>query len=89
MFASTFSKLDKLTPKLRKISLKNSGKHSNEQINQNYWPIDHFKEGMENIETLILENVAIRPIQFKGLIGSKHTYSPNLVHLNLKNALNE
>lgn len=54
-----------------------------------YYPIDVIKIGFENIERLKLVKIPLKGMDFKGLIGRAHSYSPSLLHLDIFDGFNE
>ena len=79
----------KICPKVRNICLKNAGFNQNTKVNEEYFPIDTIKVGFENIERLKLVKIPVSAMDFKGLIGRNHSYSPSLLHLDILDGFNE
>lgn len=59
------------------------------ELNKDYYPIEKIKEGYLKLKSLRLVNIPLKPMEFKGLIGKLHTYSPDLLHLELNGAFKE
>ena len=47
------------------------------------------KVGFENIERLKLVKIPLKGMDFKGLLGRDHSYSPKLLHLDIFDGFNE
>ena len=77
----------KIGPKVINLSLKNAG--FNPDAQEEYYPIDNIKIGFENIERLKLTRIPLKGMDFKGLIGHAHSYSPALLHLDISDGFNE
>jgi hypothetical protein len=82
-FAFTLNQLQKITPLLMSLSLRNMGHDSNLEVNQDYFPLEHFPEGLQNLRRIKLHKIPLRNVQFKGLLGNLHSNSPNLLELEL------
>jgi hypothetical protein len=59
------------------------------ELNKDFFPLEKIKEGFSKIKSLKLVNIPLKPIEFKGLIGKIHSYTPDLLHLELNGAFKE
>ncbi len=58
-------------------------------LNKDYLPLEKIKQGFLKIKSLKLVNIPLKPMEFKGLIGKIHSYTPELLHLELNGAFKE
>ena len=77
------ARLNHICPRVVHLGLRSRGQNAAHDSNKDYWPLENFKLGFEKLTRLKLHKIPIRPIEFKGLVGFQHSYSPNLVELEL------
>ena len=59
------------------------------EFNKDYFPIEKVKVGFLNLKSLKLVKIPIKAMEFKGLIGKIHSYTPVLQHLELNSTFKD
>lgn len=59
------------------------------ELNKDYFPVEKIKQGFLKLKSIKFVNIPLKPMEFKGLIGKIHSYTPELLHLDLNGAFKE
>ena len=89
IFEKALQCLHKLCPKLRNLIFRSANQNHENEVNQGYYPIEVVKVGFENIERLKAVKIPLKGMDFIGMLGRRHSYTPKLIHLDVVDAFDE